>query len=386
MHSSCFSNNSSLKMDTTFYSHFKSSELRRQANLLEVQEIEKKSRKKLSYLKNTPESHLTQKLRAKRSKLVKDFPGLFKANQNDQTILVVSLSPLFFLNVDRVTYCYMRRPQAKNNLKKKQAMTLFNEFKIALQRQMNASKKYKFIFDKLSKEYLNIYDIINGESTLFLSPLPNIKNIEDELRKFAPLENSRFYETLQSLERFVEKNNTNKKFYRTHEEFIESRHAKEKQTVINFISMNDDSINSSKLGSLYKQVAQGKIELSQLSNLVKQSHPSWEYVKRQTVEEPEHANQIFTYLRKEDPKFFRKYFGIAKKNSISREKRLAAIIKKVGLDPSQEQIDEIINHLRERYIEEDEPIFQGMRFKIVKLLLRVSYKISMKKIFFLFFN
>ena len=70
------------------------------------------------------------------------------------------------------------------------------EFKNSLRREMNASTKYKYIFDRQGKEYINIYDVVNGETTLFLSPLPTIKSIKEELERFGSLESSRFYETL----------------------------------------------------------------------------------------------------------------------------------------------------------------------------------------------
>ena len=75
------------------------------------------------------------------------------------------------------------------------------------------------------------------------------------------------------------------KFYQTHEEFISKKHYKEKRDIINFVSMNDDGISSERLESLYKKVAQGELELSSLTEIVKETKPSWDFIKRNTMED-----------------------------------------------------------------------------------------------------
>lgn len=365
-----------LRMDKAFFNHFKASELKQQSNLLEVKHREQSSLIKLSYLKDTPENQLTQKLRAKRSKLVKDFPKLFKSSKSDQTILVVSLSPLFFLNVDRVNYCYMRRPVASDSMKKQDVIQLLENFKADLRKEMHASRKYKYLFDRQGGEYLNIYDVINGSSTLFISPLPTIKSIEEELARFGGIDNSRFYETLTALEKFVESENHNSKIFMTHEEIIGRKYHQEKEEIINFVGMSDEGISSKNLENVYQKVVQGKIDLSSLGKMIGTVKPSYEFLKRNIIDDPSKSNQVISYLRNTNPKYFKAKFGIHKKDNTSRTGRLNAIVKELGMNPPDEMIKDIVESVRSLYLNEDEPIFQDTRYKVVSLLCKVIYKVG----------
>lgn len=100
------------------------------------------------------------KLRAKRSKLVLDNleVGSNTAVQ-DQTMLIVSLSPLSFLKNDKLSYCFIERKLYKSGLPRDEVRAMFQKFLEDLRRTMGLSKKYCFLYRRDGQECHDIYDV-----------------------------------------------------------------------------------------------------------------------------------------------------------------------------------------------------------------------------------
>lgn len=170
-----------------FISKFKTTEEKQALNLKDIKLIEERGIKKLSALTEIPLEKLSQKERLKASRVRETM-----AEQNTQSSqptrqpqlqLIVPFSPILKSSLQRISYCLIDRPTLPQNLNNEQIKKRFVDLVETLRRKMALPESFRNLYSKNGKKLSTIVEVIEGDYTFFLTPLPSMDLLFSQLRR-----------------------------------------------------------------------------------------------------------------------------------------------------------------------------------------------------------
>lgn len=143
--------------------------------------MEEKGIKKLGELTRVPLEKLSQKERLKASRVRESIKELMPHKQEvdkfPQLQLIVPFSPILKSSLQRISYCLIDRPKIVSGLNRDETKQLLVEYIEKLRIKMALPISFRNLFTKNCQRVTTICDVIEGDYTFFLSPLPNLDNI-----------------------------------------------------------------------------------------------------------------------------------------------------------------------------------------------------------------
>ena len=255
--------------------------------------MEEKAIKKLSTLTEVPLEHLSQKERLKASRVRETMldlkPTKTVRSETAKLQLIVPFSPILKSTLQRISYCLINRPKIPLNLNNEQIKKRLLDFVDSLIQKMALPDSFRNLFSKDGKKITTIVEIVEGDYTFFLTPLPSMdllyKNTfnSDSLWRFRFMhEVINIYIQVVKLEQsLVELVPAAKKQpYKTLDTDISEKYSKVKEDIIDFISFGQGGATSKQLKSLYIKVKRKELDEGQLADIIGATDPKIDYLSR----------------------------------------------------------------------------------------------------------
>ena len=129
--------------------------------------LQERAAEKLIPLTLQPFEKLSQRERAKVARIGEQL----KIKQTGPTgplLLVVAISPLFYMNVEKMRYTYMPVPKVRSRMKEEDIKLQLLDTVARLQQMIGVPQKFRNLFTKQGRKVKTVYELLSGEVTFFL--------------------------------------------------------------------------------------------------------------------------------------------------------------------------------------------------------------------------
>jgi hypothetical protein len=143
--------------------------------------MEEKGIQKLGELTRIPLEKLSQKERLKASRVKETIKELLPKNSEadkfPQLQLIVPFSPILKSSLQKISYCLIDRPKISPGLNRDETKQLLVELIEKLRVKMALPMSFRNLFTKNCQRVTSICEVIEGDYTFFLTPLPNLDTL-----------------------------------------------------------------------------------------------------------------------------------------------------------------------------------------------------------------
>lgn len=164
-------------MMKTLKNRFTSSEQKEKTNIKEVKLLEERSAKKLIDLIKEPFEKLSQRERAKAARL-KEKLNVDGQSTVGELLLIIAISPLYHLNVEKMRYSYFPKPKVKQNMREQDIKMGLLECIKQMQEMVGLTDKFRNLFNSQGTKIHTLYELVEGETTFFLSSTSRFSGIK----------------------------------------------------------------------------------------------------------------------------------------------------------------------------------------------------------------